>query len=666
MNLRRWLLPAASLVAVAAFTMWEFSSSRTGPGQLHPAHHELEGFFLGADCSSCHREGEGINAEGCIRCHEPIGQQRASKKGLHGNLPSAQLDDCSQCHSEHMGERTPLITAQAFLFAGVKQRDAYDHRHVPGYSLGGAHAALACARCHASADAAQPPKGGRFLGLQQQCVACHEDVHLSSFGSDCEKCHGQVQPFKAAPGFDHAVFPLIGAHSRVGCAKCHEEGTPHATAALAKDKLPTRKCAECHEDPHHDRPGIPAKAMLLDDTADCSRCHASTKWSDARVTPAKHAEFGFPLRGGHAKAECKKCHGDGQHASKHPGELPPLDACARCHDSPHQKPFLNITVTAGKGSKEGCAECHVDEHTSFRGAEVTAQQHSATGFALALPHDKVECSKCHTGDTFAARYPGRVQKDCRACHADTHKGQFDHEQRYSQCTACHATTAFHPTAFDAAMHAKTKFPLTGAHDAVACARCHDDVKEDVRAFHGTTQKCGDCHEDVHKGAFDVAGKPAEVRGKTGCARCHDTAAFQPIRAENFDHALWTGYRLDGAHAKADCAKCHPQTTDAGHKRLGKAIGKRCADCHQDKHQGQFSDGKGTDCARCHETVDFKKPKFDHDRDSRFRLDAQHALLDCSKCHHSYETPFGPLVRYKPLGVECGDCHKLGAVVRRKG
>jgi hypothetical protein len=98
---------------------------------------------------------------------------------------------------------------------------------------------------------------------------------------------------------------------------------------LAKDKLPARKCAECHEDPHHDRPGIPAKAMLLDDTADCARCHASTKWSDARVTPAKHAEFGFPLRGGHAKAECTKCHGDGQHASKHPGELPPLDACAR-------------------------------------------------------------------------------------------------------------------------------------------------------------------------------------------------------------------------------------------------------------------------------------------------------------------------------------------------
>ncbi len=665
MNWRRWLLPVASIAAVAAFTLWEFSSSRTGPGPLHPAHQELEGFF-GADCSSCHRAGEGIDAEGCIRCHEPIGAQRTAKRGLHGTLPADQFADCSQCHSEHVGDNTPLITAQAFLYAGVKQRDAYDHRHIAGYSLEGAHMALECSRCHASADAKTPPKGGRFLGLEQRCVACHEDVHRTLFGQDCEKCHGQVQPFKAAPGFDHSAFPLTGAHSRVGCAQCHEEGTERSTAALAKNKLPARKCAECHEDPHHARPGVPAKAMLLDDTADCARCHASTKWADARVTPEKHAEFGFPLRGGHAKAECAKCHGDGERASKHPGKLPPLEACARCHDSPHKQPFLDINVAAGSGHKEGCAACHVDEHADFHVATTTIAQHSATGFALVLPHEKVECAKCHKGETFAARYPGRGQKDCRACHADTHKGQFEHEPRYAQCTACHEPTTFHPTNFDVAMHQKTKFPLTGAHDAVACARCHDEVKDDVRAFHGTSQKCADCHEDVHKGAFDVAGKPAQVRGKQSCARCHDTAAFHPVRAENFDHGTWTGYRLDGAHAKVECAKCHAGTSDVAHKRLGKVAGKNCSDCHRDQHQGQFANGKSTDCARCHGVEDFHKTRFDHDRDSRFRLDAQHALLECAKCHKSYETPFGPVVRYKPLGVECGDCHRLSAVGRGKG
>ena len=103
-----------------------------------------------------------------------------------------------------------------------------------------------------------------------------------------------------------------------------------------------------------------------------------------------------------------------------------------------------------------------------------------------------------------------------------------------------------------------------------------------------------------------------------------------------------------------------------HKRLGKVAGKNCADCHRDQHQGQFVNGKSTDCARCHGVEDFHKTRFDHDRDSRFRLDAQHVLLECSKCHKSYDTPFGPVVRYKPLGVECGDCHKLAAVGRGRG
>ena len=32
---------------------------------------------------------------------------------------------------------------------------------------------------------------------------------------------------------------------------------------------------------------------------------------------------------------------------------------------------------------------------------------------------------------------------------------------------------------------------------------------------------------------------------------------------------------------------------------------------------------------------------------------------CAKCHVGYQTGSGPIVRYKPLGTACGDCHKLG-------
>lgn len=676
MSWRRFLLPAVSICAVAVVTAWEFASSRTGPGPLHSAHHELDGLF-GSDCSSCHEAGAGISVKGCVTCHEAIGKQREQKRGLHGRMQDAQYADCGQCHSEHHGEASVLIAPQAFLYAGVQNPMAYDHRHVPDYRLVGAHAVLDCDQCHPAAQAKTPPKGGRFLGLQQACATCHEDVHRGNFGSDCEKCHGQVEKFPAAPGFEHDVFPLVDAHAEVACDKCHAPGTERSTESLAKKPQPTRKCAECHEDPHHQNGATPAKAILLKDTADCSKCHTSTKFANARVTPAKHAEFGFPLRGGHAKAECAKCHGDGKNESKHGDPLPPLEACARCHESPHQKEFVAAAV-AIQGPADGCASCHVDEHADFHVATTTPAQHAVTGFALDVPHAQLDCAKCHPkdGESFAARFPGRRAEDCRACHEDVHKGQFDGETRYAQCTACHQKTAFVPTAFGSAMHAKTKFPLTGAHDAVACANCHDVVLSGVRTFHGTSTKCADCHRDVHRGEFDKEGKPKVVQGREGCARCHDTTAFSPVRAQTFDHGLWTGYRLDGAHAKVECGKCHPPTANGsvpalesvastGSRRLGAPAGKHCVDCHRDQHQGQFGVGKSIDCARCHDATDFEKPHFDHDHDSRFPLDAQHASLKCESCHKTYESAAGPVVRYKPLGVECGDCHRLGNKHRRE-
>jgi mono/diheme cytochrome c family protein len=66
-----------------------------------------------------------------------------------------------------------------------------------------------------------------------------------------------------------------------------------------------------------------------------------------------------------------------------------------------------------------------------------------------------------------------------------------------------------------------------------------------------------------------------------------------------------------------------------------------------------------DCARCHaDTGSFATLAFEHDRDSRFKLDAQHVKLACAACHRPTEGGRGAsVVRYKPLGVECIDCHR---------
>jgi hypothetical protein len=662
----RWFLSLISIALVVAIALWELRTSRDSPGPVHPSHANVPALANGTNCDACHRSGEGVDQERCIVCHDPIGKQRAARQGLHGSMPPEKLASCEQCHPEHHGDTAPLIASHAFAGSGVDDPLRYDHRHVRDYALAGSHLALPCARCHSAADAKAAPAGGRFLGLSQTCSSCHEDVHRGIYGTGCVQCHGQDQPFRMAPGFRHESLPLRDAHARVTCAECHALGSAHDIAALQLKPQPTRACNACHQDPHHGPSDVKVSGKQINalhiaaDTADCSRCHAATEWRAAKVTPEQHAKFGVPLRGVHATTDCVVCHGNQQQQPRYTSAQTRIDDCAVCHQNPHQGDMVAL-ATAQQGPAQGCAGCHGDADAKFRRGSMTLAQHDFTGFVLSSPHAKLDCAKCHQGELHAQRFPGRKASNCRACHQDTHKGQFDHEPRFAQCTACHIETTFRPHAFDLAAHERTPFPLTGSHQAVACQLCHkNELATGVRAFHGQKSACSDCHQDVHQGKFDAAGRPVAVDGRIGCQRCHDTKAFTPVAT--FDHRLWTGYPLEGAHQRVECTGCHTPKNEPGERRLGPPAGTRCADCHRDVHQGQFVLGgdQAADCARCHGLEDFKKPHFDHQKDSRFPLDKQHRDLACTKCHKSYESPSGPVVRYKPLGITCGDCHQLGA------
>ncbi len=649
MKVARWLLPTLSLLLVLAVTWWDVGGARRGPGPLHGAHAAVAELAAGAACEACHRPGAGIDADACVRCHVAIGEQRARGSGLHGRLADSLGAHCEACHGEHHGDAVPLIAPHAWSRAGVSEPAAYDHRDVD-FRLIGAHAALPCARCHAHADAVDAPAGGRFLGASQQCTACHEDVHRAAFGGDCARCHGQERAWREAPLFPHEAFPLDAAHRQVACAGCHPAAGVHSVAALGVAPQPARGCADCHDNPHGDPP-LQASALQLPRAQDCARCHTATAWSAARCSPEQHEAFGFALRGPHATTACVNCHGDGGLASRWRGEAPELARCGACHEHPHAQGLLEA-ATAAAPPANGCAGCHADTDPDFRAGTMSPAQHAATGFRLETPHADLACTQCHQGEVRTVRFPGRQAADCRTCHRDVHGGQFDPTPRYAQCTACHLETSFRPVQFGVDAHAATAFPLTGAHDAVACVRCHSTVVDGVRQFAGTAADCAGCHADVHRGAFGDE--------TPGCARCHDTKAFAPVVA--FDHARWTGWELAGAHAKVDCAGCHarePATAHAPARRLGVVRGTRCSDCHADPHAGQFRHDGATDCTRCHSPASFHELRFDHQQ-TRFPLDAVHRSLPCSRCHVGYAVGEVTVVRYKPLGTACGDCHKLGA------
>jgi hypothetical protein len=760
-------LGALSLVAVMVLFLLDTQHATPGPlTTTHVQAHELAG---NAGCVACHgKRGEKM-ARACATCHGEIGAQLADHAGFHGKLADGAR--CERCHREHHGDEVALVDDRAFALAGVADRAKFDHGHV-AFTLTGVHAKLECKACHANADAALlEPGAKRFLGATQTCTACHEDPHQGRFVRGCETCHGQEHPFGEIANFTHtAAFPLTGAHARASCTDCHAKDSPRSVEALggAGPHPAARTCVDCHATPHS-RPFEQGVAALLGRNAEacCSECHAPSAPSfavDATMTRELHAATGFALDAPHAQATCAQCHGelaDGKPFAQRFKTRRAADDCAACHANPHGDQF------ARAGAKTSCLDCHAREH--FQPASFDVAAHARTSFPLADAHAKAACSACHTQRDGEPRVFRGTPNECEQCHADVHGGSFANLGKHGAtavgdqrggCAACHSTKSFADATLAPEQHASlAHFALDGAHARASCETCHARSGKpdaagrtfgrvaDVFGTKDTT--CASCHRDVHAGAFDRAGLPANVAGRSGCARCHAQEHFRELATE-FDHGAWTTFTLDGAHARTECAACHgtmadprkagrtlgrvadlhvgptercatchvdahehaferveagvdcarchsTSTFDGGdgakfaharwtgfeldgehariaceachvparerdqfERRFGHAAGTACVDCHVDPHAGQFERGGATDCSRCHSSSgDFALVGFQHDRDTRFALDAQHKKLACSACHVPCATLSGEkVVRYKPLGTTCADCHGL--------
>jgi len=533
----------------------------------------------------------GLDA-GCLGCHHAIEGQIREKRGFH----AARASGCADCHPDHHGEDFDVMEAIAWRPA---DRAEFRHEHVE-FRLAGAHADLSCRTCH--------DEGRTYLGLAQDCGTCHEDVHGGKLFRDCASCHTQER-FKPAGNFEHdRVFALVGRHAEAACGKCHD--------GLDFKDVAGRTCASCHESPHR----FPAPKG-------CEECHGGddSSWSAAHggFGAPRHAAIGFELVGAHVAAACTSCHPAGAAYPERFRE-PPREAanCRGCHADVHRRQFPGA-----------CTACHgVDRFvpTTFGRAD------HAT-FALRGAHQAATCESCHTVIDGTRRFVGTPQ-DCASCHEDPHKGQFR-----EACSACHDESAFTPTRY--ALERHTSFPLDGAHGAVACNSCHA-VVDGARRFAGTPKACASCHEDPHGRQF-----AAEMK-RDGCAACHDTRGF---RIRPFDHARHAGYALEGAHAKADCARCHRTAGDPP-VRVYRETARNCASCHRDEHRGQFA---GRACTTCHDGFErWKLDSFDHAR-TRFPLDARHRRVACADCHPGVRQADGAVVtQYRPLGRDCKDCHEV--------
>ncbi|MBL9077393.1 MAG: hypothetical protein JNL08_07820 [Planctomycetes bacterium] len=661
------------------------AAERKSPGPISSVHAQLADLDGGQACAECHGGWFGHMRGACSECHEDVAAQVEHGHGLHGRLSQELVADCATCHSEHHGGGFQLVNPLAFSLAGVPDPKQFDHRLV-GFAMDGAHLQLECKQCHEHAESEVLAEGQkRFLGLQQDCKSCHADPHGGRMQFACSSCHSQTSFTERVVPQHESWLSLLGAHDGLDCRACHAVDTPHALEAMqpgARDRA--RGCGDCHDSPHGERfLAGNAKALGTSSERTCGECHPLDlpKFTDLRatVTPAQHAHGGFPLVAPHDTVACASCHTPAvPYAERHPGRGP--KQCAACHEDPHQAQF------SGAPNAAECTDCHAATH--FAPPAFDRALHAKTALPLEGRHAELDCHECHTdpGDDGARRFRGTPNR-CEQCHVDAHAGLFAQQHRArlaanprGECAECHGADSFAAvdhTRFD---HADwTGFATTGAHAQIDCEDCHERKPEPDLAGRrfGRVPRHGDgfggcvvCHRDPHQGLFDGDQAPQLIADRAGCERCHDTASFR-VLPYGFDHGTFTGFALTGAHAKLDCSGCHPRlpTPDAQGRTWGRAKGNDCADCHRDPHMGQFERLGRVDCTRCHKSATtFSTLSFRHNLDSRFPLGEAHQKVACSGCHKPEPIQGATVVRYRPLPMECVDCHGNeggGATGRRR-
>jgi hypothetical protein len=264
-----------------------------------------------------------------------------------------------------------------------------------------------------------------------------------------------------------------------------------------------------------------------------------------------------------------------------------LSARATAQQSPHGKLPEGVD----------CADCHTPESWKPDPATVKFDHGRQARFPLEGRHRDVSCRSCHLDLTFAD--PVLRGAECATCHADVHRGAYA-----QRCVECHTPVSFSDMSVRQ-IHARTTFPLTGAHLQIACRACHVDSQ--LGTFAPLDPQCLSCHQAAYEGAQPVN----HATFSTDCLRCHNTIAWTAY--VRFDHPeVAGGFRLLGVHARISCESCHSPTDWS--VPFGASGDEDCISCHADDYAGEHAGSAfPTTCLACHTTESWEGADFpDHD------------------------------------------------------
>ncbi len=468
----------------------------------------------------------------------------------------------------------------------------------------------------------QDPSPGRLAAVHMQvpqldggknCAACH-GAPGSLMSDACTQCHREIADQLGNGTGLHGNLPV---ETRVLCSQCHSE---HHGETFALTQIRSFALAGIDDISHYD-----------------------------------HADLGFKLEGAHQQLVCTACH---KHAAA---------------------AMLPIGSQRFLGLRQDCQSCHQDVHGGQLGTDCGAChgqsrpfdeaplfQHTAA-FPLAGSHSGLQCRACHAHPTEPSVASLQIERtagtaiaarQCGDCHDSSHSPELIDAVTEPtglpdsrSCEVCHSPLHASFRRPHAAMpletHAEIGFPLGSPHDQVECQQCHPtlgtegSIRVDAHTPRRLPGDCQACHGDPHGGQFVAAQEP---RG-AACTTCHFASHFVPSSFDVARHAL-TAFPLRGVHANLSCDACHgvvtaaavqphAVTSDAAVRRF-RGTPNRCATCHPNPHQGQFSpEGIGaSDCRACHDEHSFHRTTMtlEQHRRTRFPLDGAHVAVSCIRCH----------------------------------
>jgi hypothetical protein len=508
-----------------------------------------------------------------------------------------------------------------------------------------------CLACHQTLETRIAAKSGYHAQVEDGCVDCHAD-HQGT-GEDEQiailRWPEPEAPFKPTvlgsreqeeqkrQSFPHDTtgFELNDAHAKIDCETCHAINLILDSAVIDFGRKPG--AAEGSSEPsdyfgsylglqavcgdcHHDPP-VPTMGAACDD------CHDEKAWAPSTNFVHEPPNTRYPLEGKHADVACDECH-----ITQPDLETPP--------PPPGLPTFEHVLAEK--------------QPPVFRGV----------GF----------------GRSPARPVEGETLPDCENCHGNVHRVS---SETFWDCKSCHDERGWKPWIESGFDHDTTGFKLEKGHAGVACDKCHGEKEGDQGPLQlPKLEACDDCHEDVHKGAFDR--EMALARGKS-CELCHDIVDWKKSTYRESEHPEQVP--LIDTHASIRCEDCHGKTLEAscqltrggkpdcvtgppfprlparGQVRIGR-LEQECQSCHRDIHDGRLTAPQrpGKSCRDCHDFKGWKDAPFDEAEHARigFEVRGAHKRIfnDCGKCHGGRSREGGlKQVKIPNANQDCNACHR---------